>query len=93
MESLLTINTLTSIIIIVVTMMIIVILVKIFCSTKTKITLGLLILSSFLLLENGIQVYSYLMMSASFDNVLMPFFLINVTELAGVLMFFKIIVQ
>lgn len=73
---------------------VIAVLVKIFGSTRSNITLGLLILSGFLLTENSIQLYSYVMMEKLFSAEILPYLLgINLTQLAGSLVFFKIILQ
>ncbi|CAE6500858.1 hypothetical protein [Candidatus Nitrosotenuis uzonensis] len=53
---------------------VIAVLVKIFGSTKSNVTLGLLILSGFLLTENSIQLYSYVMMEKLFSSEILLIF-------------------
>ncbi len=94
MQQLLTLSTIFSISNVVVMSIVIAVLVRIFNTTRVNITLGLLTLSGFLLAENSIQLYSYVMMEKLFSAEVVPFlFAINLTQLAGSLVFFKIIFQ
>ncbi len=93
-DLLLTISAVLSASNVAITALITVILIRVFRFSKTNITMGLLILSGFLLVENGLQVYSFLVMNVFFSSAIMPYvFFINLTEFAGMLMFLKIVLQ
>ncbi|CAE6486264.1 MAG: hypothetical protein QXG67_00925 [Candidatus Nitrosotenuis sp.] len=64
---------------------------KMYASTKARLTLGMIVFSVLLFLQNTIGAYAYFAMSQLFLPEIFPYLLgVHIAELAGLLIFLKI---
>ncbi len=71
--------------------LLVVIYVKIYVSSKTHFTLGLMFFSGLLMVNSIIAIYSYFTMAQLFSEILSPYLLaISVAELAGLSILLRI---
>jgi len=68
--------------------------VKIYRNSRANFTLGLIFFCSLLMINSIISVYSYIIMSMLFSDVLVPYLLtISIAEMAGFIIFLKITLE
>ena len=67
---------------------------KIYLNSRANFTLGLIFFCSLLMINSIISVYSYIIMSMLFSDVLVPYLLtISIAEMAGFIIFLKITLE
>jgi hypothetical protein len=67
---------------------------KIYRTSRTNFTLGLIFFCSLLMINSIISVYSYITMSMLFSDLLVPYLLaISIAEMAGFAVFLKITLE
>lgn len=65
--------------------------VRMYARTKTRLTLGMIVFSVLLFLQNTIGAYAYFAMSQLFSPEIFPYlFGVHIAELAGLVIFLKI---
>jgi hypothetical protein len=91
LEALITANAIVALTTIAILIALLVLYIRVYKSSRTKFTIGLMLFVSFLMLHNIIAVYGYFMMEPLYAEALIPYFLaIHVAELAGLSVLLRI---
>jgi hypothetical protein len=91
LEALITANAIVALTNIAILIALLVLYIRVYKSSRTKFTIGLMLFVALLMLHNIISVYGYFMMEPLYAEALIPYFLaIHIAELAGLAVFLRI---
>lgn len=94
MEPIMTVNTIISGLNMIVLGILIGVFAKMYSKTKAQLPIGMIFFAGMLFLHNVIGVYAYFSMMELYAVALLPYLLaVHIAELAGILIFLKIVLQ
>lgn len=94
MEPIMTANTIVSGLNMIVLGILIGVFAKMYSKTKAQLPIGMIFFAGMLFLHNVIGVYAYFSMMELYAVALLPYLLaVHIAELAGILIFLKIVLQ